>query len=426
MKKLLLALGLISVMGLAQAQSSNIQIYGIIDQSIINQSGSGLNATNMNSTTTIPTNIGFRGKEDLGGGNKVGFDLNTGVNLNNGNVGSPSAGVGGTNPQNGYDPQLGTSTLFYRAANIQFENADVGTFKLGRQATPVFMQSWTADALSTTSGGISIATVLTGAGPYGGNGALTGNFRTPANPDINQSNINGDAYNYSNGIGYYSPRWNGFKVNAMLGINNSSSTTAGGSPMNSQAQQQIVVDYESGPYTASAGYSNVLDNTGANLFATTLLSAGYTWNKLTFKGTYMNTTYGKCNQNTGGGNCQYLPLSISSTGTVTPTLYAPIGTAYGADFDAYALGVSYAATDRLRLVAQYTAIADQVTSGNKIGMSTLYADYAFSKRTSIYTMASLVNNQGAANAGPFFGSPTRTPSNGQDVLGVAVGMRHAF
>jgi len=425
MKKLLLALGLISAISFAQAQSS-VQIYGTIDESVVSQTGSGLNATNMNSATTIPTNLGFRGKEDIGGGSKIGFDLNTGINFNNGNVGSPTAGVGGTSAQNNYQTQTGTSTLFYRAANISFENSDLGIVKLGRQGTPMFMASFTADALSIASGGIGVVYGLTGAGPYGGNGALTGNFATPINPDTNMSNPQGGIANYSNGVSYFSNRYYGLRASAMLGINNDGSTSPGGSSINQQALQNIQVDYDNGPYTGVASYMNMLDNVGHKQFSSTLVGAGYTWNKLTFKGTYFGTQFGQCSQTTNGGNCQYLPTTVTAAGTVTPTRYAPSGTAYGHDFNSYALGVSYKMSERVRLAAQYTTVADTLVTSNKIGMSSLYGDYALSKRTSLYALASLVSNQGNANAGPIFASPTRTPQNGQQITAVALGMKHTF
>jgi predicted porin len=425
MKKLLMALGLLGTIGLAQAQSS-VQIYGLLDESVVSQTGKGLNATNMNSVTTIPSNIGFKGREDIGSGNGIGFDLNTGINLNSGNVGSPTAGVGGTTAQNGYEPQLGTSTLFYRAANMSFDNAEIGTVKVGRQPTPQFVQSWTVDALSTASGGMGVAFSLVGAGPYGGNGSLTGNFAAPLNPDMNQSNINGVATNYANGVSYQTPRWYGLQTTAFLGVMNGSSTTAGGSSVNSQAQQQILVDYVNGNYTGSISYANVLDNVGHKQFSTVLAGLGYTLDKFTFKLDYYGAQFGQCSQVTAGGNCMNSAVSLSTTGTIVATSYAPIGSAYGDNFNAYAAGVSYMATPVLRLVAQYTSIKDQIIGANQIGLSSLYADYALSKRTSVYALGSLSANHGAANMGPIFGAPTRTPQNGQDITSVALGIRHTF
>ena len=426
MKKLLLALGLTSFIGLAQAQSM-VQIYGTIDESVVSQSGSGLNATNMNSATTIPTNLGFRGKEDIGGGNKIGFDLNTGINLNSGNVGSPQAGVGGTSAQNNYQAQTGTSTMFYRAANVSFENNEIGTVKVGRQATPFFISTFTADALMTASGGIGIAYSMTGAGPYGGNGALTGNFGAPMNPDTNQSTaLGGGIANYSNGVSYYSPRMYGVRGSVMLGFNNSGSTTPGGASINQQSLQNVQVDYAKDDITGVVSYINMLDNVGHKLSSTTMVGAGYTWNKITFKGTYLGAQFGQCSQNTAGGNCQSSAVSVNSAGTVTGAIYAPVGTNYGHDFNSYALGASYAMTERLRIAAQYTTIADTQVTMNKIGMSTLYSEYSLSKRTSLYGLASLVNNTGAANAGPIFASPTRTPQNGQQITALALGMKHTF
>jgi len=131
MKKTLVALAAITAVS-AFAQSS-VEIYGTLDVGQFKLSGqqAGLN----NTTNTYPVsqastglanvfarqgtstnNIGFRGREDLGGGMFAGFDLQTG----------------------GLDMSTGSPALaFSRESNLQLGSSSWGTLKVGRSASTV-------------------------------------------------------------------------------------------------------------------------------------------------------------------------------------------------------------------------------------------------------------------------------------------------
>lgn len=101
MKKSLVALAALAVVGVASAQSS-VTLYGVLDVGfgkvkggkfgLMNGEGYGLPATgNVNGTTKDGFNstsvIGFRGSEDLGGGLKANFNLQSGgINLSDGST----------------------------------------------------------------------------------------------------------------------------------------------------------------------------------------------------------------------------------------------------------------------------------------------------------------------------------------------------
>ncbi len=116
MKKTLLALSLLGVVGVASAQS-NVQIYGTVDTGYIKETGSDLqmgeNAINM---------IGFQGYEDLGGGLKATFQLEKQFSLYNGQRYEPYPG----------DRLKGTDDVeWIGAANLGLES-DWGTVRFGR------------------------------------------------------------------------------------------------------------------------------------------------------------------------------------------------------------------------------------------------------------------------------------------------------
>ena len=420
--KHLLLTGLLAVAGLAQAQGSNVQIFGIIDQSVVTQKGLGLNNTNINSSTTSSSNIGFRGVEKLGDGYGVGFNLEAGVSLATGNTGNTLSGVGGTSASNSYTASSGTASVFNRQANMQID-APVGQFLVGRQYTPFLRAQSRSDAMMITSGGVS--TIMSSLGGTN-NRNLTGSTTTPLNTNLFAATTLGNPGMWSNGISYKTKEWNGLTAHVMYGVNQSTSTATGENSWDTQGIKDISLTYEKGPYFALVGYQEVNDNTGNKYNASKLAAAGYTWNNLTFKGTYANRSFGNCSQNTAGGNCMNKTMSTSAAGVTTAATYAPIGTAYGDEYDLYAFGVSWKATERVRVAGQVTQVNDQVNTANKFTMNSIYADYSFSKRTRVYALASLVQNQGGSNMSPIFGMSAQTSSNGQDITAYAVGLRHTF
>lgn len=91
MQKKLIALALASLAGSAFAQS-NVTIYGVADASFENVRTSGTNGAAdfkaRNRVNSESSYIGFKGVEDLGNGLKAAFQLENGVNFENGAAGS--------------------------------------------------------------------------------------------------------------------------------------------------------------------------------------------------------------------------------------------------------------------------------------------------------------------------------------------------
>lgn len=418
----LLLSSLLAIAGIAHAQSSNVQIFGLIDQSVVTQKGLGLNNTNINSSTTGSSNIGFRGVENLGDGYGVGFNLEAGVSLATGNTGNTLSGVGGTSASNSYTASSGTASVFNRQANLQGDTP-IGQFLVGRQYTPFLRAQSRSDALMITSGGVS--TIMSSLGGTN-NRNLSGSTTSPLNTNLFAATTLGNPGMWSNGISFKTKEWHGLTAHVMYGVNQSTSTATGENSWDTQGIKDISLTYDKGPYFALLGYQEVNDNVGNKYNASKLAAVGYTWNDLTFKGTYANRTFGTCSSASSGGNCMNKTMSISAAGVATAATYAPVGTAYGDDYDLYGFGVSWKATDRVRVAGQITQVNDQTVSANKFTMNTIYADYSFSKRTRVYALASLVQNQGGANMSPIFGMSAQTSSNGQDITAYAVGLRHSF
>lgn len=68
----------------AHAQSSGVMLYGVLDASVQYARSGGQSTTRLDSSNAFPSNWGIQGAEDLGGGMKAIFRLESGINVANG------------------------------------------------------------------------------------------------------------------------------------------------------------------------------------------------------------------------------------------------------------------------------------------------------------------------------------------------------
>lgn len=156
---------------LALAQSS-VTVYGVLDMAISSYRGEGAGSRQMlTSSGNQSSRLGFRGREVLGAGWAAGFDLESGLNPDNG-TGTP------TNTNNQPSGGAGNGGLvFSRKSLVYLESKDWGQLRLGRDYTPAFWNLFVYDPFRV------------GVGMSGQ--VLHGTTST--------------AFRASNSIGYYSP-----------------------------------------------------------------------------------------------------------------------------------------------------------------------------------------------------------------------------
>jgi predicted porin len=200
----LAALALLSLGGYAQAQS--VTIYGVLDAytgQIKNTGGTGPqgSVTVLNSGGLTTSFIGFRGVEDIGGGLKGVFSLESYVRIDSGVIG-----------RNNADP------LWGRAANVGIEGA-FGRLTFGRHVTPY-----------------SLATTTTT--PLRGTTAVS-----PAFSAIYRNNLQGDT-RFNNSVRYVSPDMQGVVADVVL-------STGRENPSGPEAHRDRAVD-ASLKYTSGA------------------------------------------------------------------------------------------------------------------------------------------------------------------------------
>lgn len=234
MKKSLVALAALAVVGAASAQSS-VTLFGVVDATIAYGSGDVSNKTQLTNSGYNSSRLGFKGIEDLGGGMKAGFWLEAGVNNDNGtgsatNVNNQATGgaLAGMNGSQGL--------TFNRRSTVSLMGG-FGEVRLGRDYTPQFWSETVYD-------------------PFGTNGV--GTTRTLGPGGVT-------AVRASNSIAYLSPAMGGFGVwvQGYMGENATSAvnTVAG----NGAA---IRLTYDGGPLSAALAFSQTNVVSGTDLKST--------------------------------------------------------------------------------------------------------------------------------------------------------------
>ena len=128
--------------GMAQAQepsSSQLQVYGIVDMAVSAYHGEGAGTRTMiTSSGNQASRVGFKGREDLGGGMLAGFDLEAGLNVDTG------AGLG-TNTNNQPNGAAGGGGLVFNRKSYLYWSGALGELRLGRDYTPSFWNTFVYD-----------------------------------------------------------------------------------------------------------------------------------------------------------------------------------------------------------------------------------------------------------------------------------------
>jgi predicted porin len=278
-KKSILALAISLLPACAWAQSS-VTLYGTLDVGVLftNKTldsatgGNGGKQVSLISSGLVPTNFGLQGQEDLGGGLKATFKLESGVSLVNG----------------GFDNSNGN--LFGRQGWVALDGG-FGELKAGVQYSPFVLAIYEADPRNAGQFGTAFSV-------YADN-TFTGTF----NP---------------NAITYTSPSIGGFSTSVMYAL--------GGMAGDFRAGQQYSVSARygyGGLFVNAAMYTSTSGNSAAGLttfqqpFSGRMIGAGYNFGPITVKGSFTSykipTTVANGVVSGGGNNVwnlgfDYLPL----------------------------------------------------------------------------------------------------------------------
>jgi predicted porin len=365
----------------AHAQSS-VTLYGLIDEGLnfTNNAGNGQNYQ-LKSGDVAGSRFGLKGSEDLGGGLKAIFQLESGYNVSNG--------------EQGQDQRM-----FGRQAFVGLSSNQYGTLTLGRQYDP------TIDMFSD----------LTAAGNWAGDVGAT---------PFDNDNTDWD-FRTNNSVKYVSPTIAGFTGEAMYGFSNTAGGFANNRLMSAAGQ------YQMGGLTAAVAYMKI-DNPGAGTSGAvtddTVFTASsqqnidaavaYKFSKAMIAFDYSHTSIDDPTANA------YLSGSILPTNGGAWTNWK---------FDNFQLNGQYYFTPTFWLGASYTYTLGKLdtTAGNyspKWHTVSLMLDYDLSKRTSVYVQGAYQHVQ-SANTGTQFDNAqilaASGPSSTNNQMVYRVALLHRF
>jgi predicted porin len=370
---------------LAQAQSS-VTLYGVIDEAfqfVHNADANGNNLYRLQGGNLQGSRWGLKGAEDLGGGLKAIFQLESGFDVNN-----------GTSEQGG--------RLFGRQAFVGLTHQTYGTLTLGRQYDPVvdMVQPLTADN-------------------YWGS-----TFATPGDVDNNDNSSR-----TNNAIKYLSPQWAGFQVEGMYAFGGVAGATG------SQQTWSAAASYVTGPFSIAAGYVR-MHNANSVLPRTTWTSSS----DGTFDGGLQNLAYETAKWiGIGSVAAQYVLGPWTFGGRYSNAQYKADAQSLFPSNQRYNVAggfVNYQLTPAALLGIGYTwthSAGDTSATYNQISLG---GDYNLSKRTDVYLVGAWQHANGTQRVPTETGSVLNTAvasvadyglnANSSSQLMFSLGIRHKF
>jgi predicted porin len=370
--------------GPAMAQSS-VELYGIADIGLdyVNNQNGGANRY-LRSGNVSGSRIGFRGSEDLGGGTRAVYVLESGFSLDTGELSS-------------------AGTLFSRQAYAGLSDTRAGTLTAGRQYTPYY---WFVGSIS--------APALMG----GSFGARPGDI-----DGLDQ------ALRINNSLSYTSPAWSGLQLGLLAGAGESAGSTARG------GAYSVAVRYKSGAWQMALAHQ-VLKNGASRTGWDPQASASF--NRSAVNTGYLSAAAIRYT----AAALQHESNGLTVGSTVSSVSYRPDAGSRFADsaiFNGADVHLSYAVYGPLTLGATYNYTresgANGITDPARYRQLSLSQTYALSKRTRIYLLEGVqwargqtlgANGRAVAAVAGVGDAQTSTPSSGGQQLMLSLGLRHAF
>lgn len=363
MKKTLIALAALAATGAAMAQSA-VTIYGVIDQAFTrtNISG-GTNKNEMVSSGNVTNRLGFRGTEDLGGGLKAKFQIETSLNAD----------------------EPGATSIGNRGAWVAIAGDAWGEIRLGRDYNPTF---WNPIAFSPFGVNGSGRTLAHSARPlaFGGAG-YTGGV------------VSNDPYiRNSNTINYILPgNLGGVYGSFQYAVDEKSNTTA-------RVQGETAafrLGYKAGPLDVALAYGTLKDKDPTKVgkkVNSTNLGASYDFGVAKLMGSWYQ-------EDVKDGGFTFASKTIDKLTGYEIGVIVPFGP-----------GNFRAAYGSVKL----DALTGADPKANKYALGYVYP---MSKRTSLYTTYARVSNKNGAN---LITNGTTGAQPGRSVSGVDFGITHTF
>jgi predicted porin len=303
MKKSLIALAVAGVVSApAFAATSNVDVYGVMNIAIQDTDVTGSTPTILDNTSRI----GFKGSEDLGGGMKAIWQIESALGGNGAVMGNPTA----------------TNGLASRNTFVGL-SGDFGTALMGRHDTPYKLGTVSLDIFGDTIGDYNLG--------------RTG-----------QAIVNG-THDHRNGqaLAYISPTWSGFHFAVATVLTNGEAGSALNNASTVDATSMTGV-YVNGPLFASLSFQNAksLSSKGSKL------GLGYTMGDAKVGFVYESIN----NAAVGADTKAWLVNGVYNMGPIAlKAQYGKNNNGAAANGDAWALGADYNLSKR---TAAYVVLAN--------------------------------------------------------------------
>jgi len=244
-------LGLSALAGAAQAQGSSVTVYGVADAYLTGIWGGAGSITQLQSGGLSGSRLGFRGREDLGGGLYANFVLETGLNMDDGTYGQ--------------------GAVFGRQSFVGVGSTSLGAVTLGRQYTGFWHVTDEFSEFSNSGNGPSSA-VIGGFGGY-----------EPVRGSLDSGTGNGGPARLNNAVKYESPVWAGFRFGMQGGFGEVVDDASGNRVLDAYAR------YAQGPVDIAAAY---VDDRGGSVLPDAarrsyIVAAAYSFGNLKVRGAYL-------------------------------------------------------------------------------------------------------------------------------------------
>lgn len=365
----LAAASALAAFGTAQAQSSGVTLYGVIDQyANYMRSSSGASIKSLEDGAWLRSRFGVRGVEDLGGGLSAKFQMEGGFSADTGT-------------------QADSTRFWDRQTWVGLADKDYGEVRLGRQNGPIQTRGGYIDYTARTLG------------------SVINNFGVPSR--------------YDNDFGYISPRVNGLQVEVHVALPEAPSG-------NRALVYQWALDYASDSYRLGylglrgrpqAGATVDKDVVYDNLYANWMYGKGTVY-----------LAYLRSNNNTATAVSNNAGTILGNVGGYNAGSNADLKNFYGI----LQLSVDYQLSQQLRVGALWSKIDDKSGRGRGGSGGSVGAYYDLSKRTLLLALLDAQRNDanggwrpaGSAGLKTTFTAPGDI--NGRTINGLQFGIVHRF
>jgi len=392
MKKSLIALAALAVVSAASAQSS-LTIDGYIDRGFVSTNNTNnakdQKAVGSNAGTTT---VGIKGSEDLGGGLKAGFSINT----------DWSEAAGTTQDKTATNAvTAGTSGFANSQSFLELSSATLGAVRLGSPNNEI-LGAVTGVASPAFSTGIGSAYSSSFSIHNGMSTGTTGAGNTVGLIGVSTTGAGARGIRQSNTIKYISPNISGFS--AAFGMNQKNANT-GSSDVDTVGVTDLSVSYANGPLSVVYAQTKFKAGNFATAPVTGSLQANTESTMSILAASYQVLPTVKLHAGLGRSSSTGL-ANTAAVAAVAHSALVPASAAVAAvnnsaDTSSYQVGVTYDVTPVIVVMAQMAKVNDKASTNIDRKMVGLGADYKFSKTTRAYVRYDSIdyNSNGTAAAG---------------------------